>query len=67
MTFQSQPRPGVAIGDDVLDLQAVKSLFVGPLMSKNSHVFDNVSKHDRVIHILSFCICILGKVDENNI
>ncbi|ODM89817.1 Fumarylacetoacetase [Orchesella cincta] len=38
-----KPRPGVAIGNEVLDLQAIKSLFVGPLMSKNVHVFDTDS------------------------
>ncbi|CAG7731304.1 unnamed protein product [Allacma fusca] len=35
-----KPRPGVAIGDKVLDLSVVKGLFTGPLLSKNQHVFE---------------------------
>ncbi|XP_066492129.1 fumarylacetoacetase [Tiliqua scincoides] len=39
---QEQPkhRIGVAIGDQVLDLSAVKHLFDGPILSKHHHVFD---------------------------
>uniref|UniRef100_A0A8C5GML0 Fumarylacetoacetase n=2 Tax=Gouania willdenowi TaxID=441366 RepID=A0A8C5GML0_GOUWI len=33
-------RIGVAIGDQVLDLSVIKSLFQGPVMSKHQHVFD---------------------------
>ncbi|OXA55554.1 fumarylacetoacetase [Folsomia candida] len=42
-TDNPKPRPGVAIGDQVLDLGVIKSLFCGPLMSKSSHVFDEES------------------------
>uniref|UniRef100_A0A3Q4G0N6 Fumarylacetoacetase n=1 Tax=Neolamprologus brichardi TaxID=32507 RepID=A0A3Q4G0N6_NEOBR len=33
-------RIGVAIGDQILDLSAVKSLFIGPVLSKHQDVFD---------------------------
>ncbi|XP_038158980.1 fumarylacetoacetase [Cyprinodon tularosa] len=33
-------RIGVAIGDQILDLSVIKSLFVGPVMSKHQDVFD---------------------------
>lgn len=36
-------RIGVAIGDQILDLSAVKSLFKGPVLSKYQDVFDQVS------------------------
>uniref|UniRef100_A0A3Q2CAC3 Fumarylacetoacetase n=1 Tax=Cyprinodon variegatus TaxID=28743 RepID=A0A3Q2CAC3_CYPVA len=35
-------RIGVAIGDQILDLSVIKSLFVGPVMSKHQDVFDQV-------------------------
>ncbi|XP_061451257.1 fumarylacetoacetase [Rhineura floridana] len=35
-----RPRIGVAIGDQVLDLSAVKHLIDGPTLSKHQHVFD---------------------------
>jgi fumarylacetoacetase len=35
-----RPRPGVAIGNEVLDLGLIRNLFTGPLMSKNLHVFE---------------------------
>nr|XP_028562392.1 fumarylacetoacetase [Podarcis muralis] len=37
---QPRPRIGVAIGDQVLDLSAIKHLFDGPILSKQHHVFD---------------------------
>nr|XP_034987389.1 fumarylacetoacetase [Zootoca vivipara] len=37
---QPRPRIGVAIGDQVLDLSAIKHLFDGPILSKHHHVFD---------------------------
>lgn len=41
----SQPRHriGVAIGDQILDLSVIKSLFQGPVISKHQNVFDQVS------------------------
>uniref|UniRef100_G1SM91 Fumarylacetoacetase n=1 Tax=Oryctolagus cuniculus TaxID=9986 RepID=G1SM91_RABIT len=38
----SQPRPriGVAIGDQILDLSAIKHLFTGPVLSQHQDVFD---------------------------
>lgn len=43
-SLDSHPRPGVAIGDYVLDLSAVQSadLFDGPIL-KNSDCFNQVS------------------------
>lgn len=43
--FISQPehRIGVAIGDQILDLRVIKSLFQGPVISKHQDVFDQVS------------------------
>ncbi|XP_070809834.1 fumarylacetoacetase isoform X2 [Pituophis catenifer annectens] len=42
--FSTQDKPrhriGVAIGDQVLDLNAVKHLFDGPVLSKQHHVFE---------------------------
>ncbi|XP_077173656.1 fumarylacetoacetase [Paroedura picta] len=37
---QPRHRIGVAIGNQVLDLSAVKHLFNGPILSKHPHVFD---------------------------
>ncbi|XP_054858950.1 fumarylacetoacetase [Eublepharis macularius] len=37
---QPRHRIGVAIGNQVLDLSAVKHLFNGPILSKHHHVFD---------------------------
>lgn len=44
LCFPQQPRHriGVAIGDQILDLSVIKSLFVGPVMSKHQDVFDQV-------------------------
>lgn len=41
----SQPkhRIGVAIGEQILDLSVIKSLFQGPVISKHQYVFDQVS------------------------
>lgn len=41
--LQPRHRIGVAIGDQVLDLSAVKHLFDGPVLSKQRHVFEQVS------------------------
>ncbi|GFR17019.1 fumarylacetoacetase [Trichonephila clavata] len=38
-----RPRPGVAIGDHVLDLCAIKHLFVGPLLKNVQDVFSEES------------------------
>lgn len=40
---QAQPRIGVAIGDQVLDVSAVRHLFTGPALKDNQHVFAEVS------------------------
>ena len=40
--LQPQHRIGVAIGDSVLDLSAVKHLFSGPELSSKQHVFSEV-------------------------
>ncbi|XP_020637355.3 fumarylacetoacetase [Pogona vitticeps] len=37
---ESRQRIGVAIGDQVLDLSAIKHLFDGPILSKHRHVFE---------------------------
>ncbi|KAL8558749.1 hypothetical protein ACOMHN_043693 [Nucella lapillus] len=36
----SKQRIGVAIGDQILDLSVVKSMFTGPVLSSQQHVFD---------------------------
>ncbi|VDK55170.1 unnamed protein product [Anisakis simplex] len=38
--FQPKKRIGVAIGDYILDLSAVKHLFTGPIFSSKQHVFE---------------------------
>lgn len=47
----SQPkhRIGVAIGDQILDLSVIKSLFQGPVIAKHQFVFDQVRSTERVI------------------
>ena len=40
---QAQPRIGVAIGNQVLDVSAVRHLFTGPALKDNQHVFAEVS------------------------
>ncbi len=40
---QPKHRIGVAIGDQILDLSVIKSLFQGPVISKHQDVFDQVS------------------------
>ena len=40
--FQPQPRIGVAIGDQILDVQPVKTFFNGPLLKNVQNVFDQV-------------------------
>ncbi|KAM7313551.1 fumarylacetoacetase [Ixodes scapularis] len=37
-----KPRPGVAIGDYILDLSVVKHFFTGPHLKNSQHVFDEV-------------------------
>lgn len=44
--FQPKHRIGVAIGDQILDLSVIKSLFQGPVMSQQQDVFDQVSLLD---------------------
>jgi hypothetical protein len=39
---QSAHRIGVAIGDHVLDLKAIKHLFNGPVMKSQQNVFEEV-------------------------
>lgn len=41
--FQPKHRIGVAIGDQIMDLSVIKSLFQGPVISKHQYVFDQVS------------------------
>ncbi|XP_019062623.1 fumarylacetoacetase-like [Fukomys damarensis] len=36
---QPRPRIGVAIGDQILDLSAIKHLFTGPVLTKHQDVF----------------------------
>lgn len=38
-----KPRPGVAIGDYILDLSVVKHFFTGPHLKNSQHVFDESS------------------------
>ncbi|KAG0430218.1 hypothetical protein HPB47_022904 [Ixodes persulcatus] len=38
-----KPRPGVAIGDYILDLSVVKHFFTGPHLKNSHHVFDESS------------------------
>uniref|UniRef100_K7FYQ1 Fumarylacetoacetase n=1 Tax=Pelodiscus sinensis TaxID=13735 RepID=K7FYQ1_PELSI len=47
-TKEKQPRHriGVAIGDQVLDLSAIKHLFTGPVLSKHQDVFDQPVLND---------------------
>lgn len=40
---QPKRRIGVAIGDQILDLSVIKSLFRGPVLSKHQDVFEQVS------------------------
>ena len=40
--LQPKPRIGVAIGDEILDLSAVKHLFDGPVLRSQQHVFEEV-------------------------
>lgn len=40
---QPKHRIGVAIGDQILDLSVIKSLFRGPVISRYQDVFDQVS------------------------
>lgn len=40
--MQPKCRIGVAIGDQILDLSVIKSLFQGPVISKRQDVFDQV-------------------------
>lgn len=42
----AKPRPGVAIGDEILDLSVIKHLFSGPIMSKHQHVFEKSVLND---------------------
>uniref|UniRef100_A0AC35UHH7 Fumarylacetoacetase n=1 Tax=Rhabditophanes sp. KR3021 TaxID=114890 RepID=A0AC35UHH7_9BILA len=42
----SKKRIGVAIGDSILDLSAVKSLFNGPILSAQQQVFDSETLND---------------------
>ena len=39
---QARHRIGVAIGDQILDLSVIKSLFRGPVISRHQDVFDRV-------------------------
>lgn len=41
---QVHPRIGVAIGEHILDLEAVAHLFNGPELKNNQHVFKEVTK-----------------------
>ena len=45
--LQPSHRLGVAIGSTVLDLAAVRSLFTGPIMSKEGNVLEQVSTHEK--------------------
>lgn len=38
-----KPRPGIAIGDQILDLSAIKHLINGPIMKDKQHVFDETT------------------------
>ena len=40
---QDNPRIGVAIGDQIVDLTAIVHLFDGPILSQHRHVFQQVS------------------------
>lgn len=40
--LQPKHRIGVAIGDQILDLSVIRSLFDGPIMSRNQEVFAQV-------------------------
>lgn len=40
---KTKHRIGVAIGDQILDLSVIKSLFRGPVISRHQDVFDQVS------------------------
>ena len=70
LVFQPKHRIGVAIGDQILDLSVVKTLFDGPTLSKQQHVFDEVAietlAKDSVNMQLCgyfkvfFCVCICG-------
>ena len=42
-SFQPKKRIGVAIGDEILDLSAVKHLFQGPILKEKQEIFDQVS------------------------
>ena len=42
LSLQPKRRIGVAIGDQILDLSVILSLFRGPVMSKHQDVFDQV-------------------------
>ena len=44
LIFSTKPRHriGVAIGDQILDLSVIKTLFTGPNLSKHQEVFDQV-------------------------
>ncbi|KYO21098.1 fumarylacetoacetase [Alligator mississippiensis] len=48
--FSTRDKPrhriGVAIGDQILDLSAVKHLFTGPVLSKHHNVFDQPTLND---------------------
>ncbi|XP_019359642.1 PREDICTED: fumarylacetoacetase [Gavialis gangeticus] len=48
--FSTRDKPrhriGVAIGDQILDLSAVKHLFTGPVLSKHQNVFDQPTLND---------------------
>ena len=41
--LQPKPRIGVAIGDQILDLSVVKTLFEGPVLASQQDVFEEVS------------------------
>lgn len=43
LDVEGRRRIGVAIGDQIVDLSAIKHLFTGPELSQHQHVFDQVS------------------------
>jgi hypothetical protein len=52
--FSTKPRHriGVAIGDQILDLSVIKSLFTGPSLSKHQEVFDQVGLQTFAFNLL---------------
>lgn len=43
LDVEDRRRIGVAIGDQIVDLSAIKHLFTGPELSQHQHVFDQVA------------------------